>query len=97
MAPLQRVWSLWRRNAIRYRGVAEKYGYLATLRATATALFALTGPLIPLLKGRLPPTGQDALSGTDWAFFMRPLFWIYTVPNVIQGLGYFFPSLCLPS
>lgn len=26
-----------------------------------------------------------------------PLFWIYTVSNLMQGLGYFFPALYLPS
>ncbi|OJJ06395.1 hypothetical protein ASPVEDRAFT_323137 [Aspergillus versicolor CBS 583.65] len=35
-----------------------KYGYRTTLRAVAVALTLLTGPLIPLLKGRLPPSGQ---------------------------------------
>jgi hypothetical protein len=35
-----------------------KYGYRTTLRAVAVALTLLTGPLIPLLKGRLPPSGR---------------------------------------
>jgi hypothetical protein len=46
----------------------QKYGYPTTPRAIATALFVLTGPLIPLLKGRLPPTEQNALSRTDGPF-----------------------------
>jgi hypothetical protein len=32
----------------------QKYDYPKMLRAIATALFVLTGPLIPLPKGRLP-------------------------------------------
>lgn len=43
----------------------QKHGYPITLRAVATALFVLTGPLIPLLKGQLPPTEQNALSRAD--------------------------------
>ena len=27
----------------------------------------------------------------------KPLFWVYCTSNIIQGLGYFFPSLYLPS
>jgi hypothetical protein len=46
----------------------QKYGYPITLRAIATALSVLTGPLIPLLKGRLPPTEPNALSRADWTF-----------------------------
>lgn len=34
---------------------------------------------------------------TDWGFLRVPLFWIYTVSNLMQGLGYFFPALYLPS
>lgn len=76
----------------------QKYGYPTTLRAIAVALFVLTGPLIPMLHGRLPPTQSAASVGrTDWSFLKRPLFWIYNISNVLQGLGYFFPGLFLPS
>lgn len=34
---------------------------------------------------------------TDWTFLKKPLFWIYSVSNLWMGLGYFFPSLYLPS
>lgn len=75
----------------------NKYGYATTLRVIAIALAVLTGPLMPLLKGRLPPTEQSTLGKTDWTFLKKPLFWVYCTSNVIQGLGYFFPSLYLPS
>jgi predicted MFS family arabinose efflux permease len=75
----------------------DRYGYRTTLRAIAVALLVVTGPLIPFLGGRLPHSAQAAVSRTDWAFLRNPLFWIYSVSNVAQGLGYFFPSLYLPS
>jgi predicted MFS family arabinose efflux permease len=75
----------------------QKYGYPTTLRVIAVALAVLTGPLIPLLKGRLPPTEHSALQWTDWTFLKKPLFWVYCTSNLAQGLGYFFPSLYLPS
>lgn len=79
------------------QALLEQYGYRTTLRATAVALFVLTGPLIPLLNGRLPYSAQTTTSRPDWTFLRTPLFWIYSVSNVAQGLGYFFPSLYLPS
>ncbi|KIX94174.1 uncharacterized protein Z520_10200 [Fonsecaea multimorphosa CBS 102226] len=75
----------------------NKYGYPTTLRVVAVGLVVLTGPLIPLLKGRLPPSAQNYTPRTSWAFLKTPLFWIYTASNLMQGLGYFFPSLYIPS
>lgn len=75
----------------------NKYGYPTTLRAVAVSLLVLTGPLIPLLKGRLPPSAQSVAPRTSWTFLKTPLFWIYTASNLMQGLGYFFPSLYIPS
>jgi len=78
------------------QALLRKFGYKTTLRVIAVTLIALTGPLIPLLNGR---SGQqhNASPRTDWRFLRMPLFWIYTVSNVLMGLGYFFPSLYLPS
>lgn len=79
------------------KALLHRYGYPTTLRVIAIGLFILTGPLIPLLKGRLPPSAHAAVGRTDWSFLKTPLFWIYTASNLTQGLGYFFPSLYLPS
>ncbi|KAF9874269.1 MFS monocarboxylate [Colletotrichum karsti] len=75
----------------------DKYGYQTTLRAIAVSLFVLTGPLIPFLKGRLPPSVHSASTRMDWSFLRDVLFWLYSISNLGQGLGYFFPSLWLPS
>ncbi|EXJ74679.1 uncharacterized protein A1O5_01372 [Cladophialophora psammophila CBS 110553] len=75
----------------------NKYGYPTTLRIVALGLVVSTGPLIPLLKGRLPASAQSFTPRTNWAFLKTPLFWIYTASNLMQGLGYFFPSLYIPS
>ncbi|KAI1171094.1 major facilitator superfamily domain-containing protein [Nemania sp. FL0916] len=73
-----------------------KYGYKTTLRAVAVGLAVLTAPFLPFLKGRLP-LSEQAVPRTDWSFFQSALFWVYSVSNILQGLGYFFPSLYLPS
>ncbi|KAI1115554.1 major facilitator superfamily domain-containing protein [Nemania sp. NC0429] len=79
------------------QALLTKYGYQTTLRAVAVALTLLTGPFIPLLKGRLPPSEQASIPKINWAFFQSPLFWMYSVSTLLQGFGYFFPSLYLPS
>jgi len=75
----------------------NKYGHRTTLRAIAVAMVLLTGPLIPLLKNRLPPSQSSAVTRTDWSFASKPLFFIYCTASIAQGLGFFFPSLFLPS
>lgn len=79
------------------QALLAKYGYRTTLRAVAVALALLTGPLIPLLKGRLPPSERSNTPRIDWAFFRNSSFWVYSISNLLQGFGYFFPSIYLPS
>ena len=75
----------------------QEYGYPTTLRAVAIGLFVITGPLIPLLKPRLPEMGASAPARTDWSFLRSSLFWTYSLSNFAMGMGYFFPSLYMPS
>jgi MFS family permease len=83
------------------QALLSRFGYHTTLRAIAVALVVLTGPLIPLFRSRFHGVQQrQAVVGslrTDWTFLRQPLFWIYSVSNILMGLGYFFPSLYLPS
>ncbi|KAL8660020.1 MAG: hypothetical protein Q9202_006846 [Teloschistes flavicans] len=74
-----------------------RYGYKTTLRAVAVAMVLLTGPLIPMIRGRLPPAQASIATRTDWSFVRKPLFIVYCTANAAQGLGFFFPSLFLPS
>ncbi|KIW01107.1 uncharacterized protein PV09_07395 [Verruconis gallopava] len=76
-------------------GLLRKYGYPTTLRAVAVGLFVCTAPLIFFLKGRTPEDGTA--SRTDWSFLKVPRFWIYSISNFAMGLGYFFPSIYMPS
>lgn len=78
------------------QALLHKYGHRTTLRGVAVFLFVLTGPLIPLLKGR-PGQQQNVALRTDWTFLRTRLFWIYSISNLLMGLGYFFPALFLPS
>jgi predicted MFS family arabinose efflux permease len=76
----------------------NKYGYPTTLRALAIGLTVMTAPVIPLLRGRLPLSQHESsTASSDWQCLKKPLFWVYSISNVIQGFGYFFPALFLPS
>ncbi|KAG9727651.1 hypothetical protein KCU73_g12567, partial [Aureobasidium melanogenum] len=55
----------------------HKYGYKTTLRAMAVATILMTGPLLPCLKIRLPPSQSSHLAKTDWTFIKKPIFWLY--------------------
>jgi MFS family permease len=75
----------------------NKYGYKITLRAVSVAMIILTGPLLPLFKGRLPAAEQSVVAKGDWRFLKEPLFWVYCASNAAQGLGFYLPQLHLPS
>jgi predicted MFS family arabinose efflux permease len=77
------------------QALLTRFGYRVTLRAVAVALVVLTGPLIPLLRGRVEQ--QSSSLRTDWSFLRKRLFWTYSVSNLLMGLGYFLPSLYLTS
>lgn len=78
------------------QALLTRFGYRVTLRAVAVALVVLTGPLIPLLRGRVEQQQSSNLR-TDWSFLRKRLFWTYSVSNLLMGLGYFLPSLYLTS
>ncbi|RYP20273.1 hypothetical protein DL767_009484 [Monosporascus sp. MG133] len=74
-----------------------RYGQQTTLQASAVAMAILTAPLLPVFSGRLPASEHASLARADWAFLKRPLFWIYASSILVQGLGFFFPVVFLPS
>ncbi len=75
----------------------DRYGYRTTLRAIAVAMIVLTGPPIPPMRSRLPPSHASAVTRTAWSFASKSLFLVYCFANFTQGFGFFFPSLFLPS
>lgn len=74
-----------------------RYGHRTTLRACAVAMAILTFPLLFLLKGRLPASEHSTLAKSSWTFLRSPLFWVYASAILIQGIGFFFPTVFLPS
>lgn len=74
-----------------------RLGYKITLRGVAVAEFILVAPILPLLKGRLPPSQSSAARPVDFSFLTQPHFWVLTFSNLCQGLAYYMPALYLPT
>ena len=75
----------------------NKYGPVATLRISALALLVLCGPCLPLLKSRYPSYEDDEVLKADYSFLKMPLFYIFALAGLLQGLGFYFPIIYLPS
>lgn len=75
----------------------DRYGPATTLRISALALTVLCGPVLPLLHGRYPRSYHDNIPKTDCSFFKMPLFYIFSLVALLQGMGFYFPTIYLPS
>ena len=75
----------------------SKYGYQTTLRAFAVTLTVLSGPVVPFFKPRLRPEQHLFAPKAELSYLKEPLFWVFAGSVFFQGLGYFFPSIFLPS
>ncbi|KAF5844762.1 hypothetical protein GGP41_008758 [Bipolaris sorokiniana] len=74
----------------------NRYGFRTALRVWAIALFTITLPLTYFLKPRLPvPT--NSRTKITLTFLSSKSFWILQSGNVMQALGFFIPSIYLPT
>jgi MFS family permease len=82
-----------------------RYGFRTTLRIWALGLFLLTVPLLKFMKPRLPPQNSNGWTvfRQNWrklfnfSFAFTTHFAIMQACNIIEALGYFLPSIYLPS
>ncbi|KAI1108731.1 MFS monocarboxylate transporter [Nemania sp. NC0429] len=74
----------------------SKYGFQTMLRAWALATVIIVLPLIFVMKGRLPIPAKGSSFSSNLDCLANSTFWILQCGNVIQGLGYFMPSIYLP-
>ncbi|KAI4215571.1 MAG: hypothetical protein LQ351_002040 [Letrouitia transgressa] len=73
------------------------YGFRKTLRAYAIASILLALPLLYFVKPRIPVSQTSLHRRLDPKFLVSTTFWIPQLCNIVQGLGYFIPSIYLPS
>ncbi|OAL54938.1 MFS general substrate transporter [Pyrenochaeta sp. DS3sAY3a] len=73
----------------------NRYGFRVALRIWTGLLFGISLPLVWFLKPRLPVPGTNRVR-LGLTFLKDRPFWILQLGNVLQGFGFFMPSLYLP-
>jgi MFS family permease len=74
----------------------NRYGFRTALRVWTVILFCVSMPLVMFLKPRLPVPGTNH-ARIGFTFLQDKTFWILQCGNVMQGLGFFVPSIYLPT
>ncbi|RYN94916.1 hypothetical protein AA0120_g3558 [Alternaria tenuissima] len=74
-----------------------RYGFRTTLRIWAAVLFAATIPLTLYLKPRLPISQATKHRKFNLRFLRNKSFLLFQLGNVLEGFGYFVPSIYLPT
>lgn len=75
----------------------SRYGFRTVLRASAVAFLVLFAPLVPFLKPRLPLPATYRPAPLSLTFLATPAFQLLQTSNILQSLGYFLPSIYLPT
>ncbi|RHZ61288.1 hypothetical protein CDV55_104257 [Aspergillus turcosus] len=73
------------------------YGYRVALRAWAVILFVLAAPLLYFVKPRVPISASSSMRTFNLSFVFDRTFLIYQAGNIIEALGYFLPTIYLPT
>ncbi|KAJ5699875.1 hypothetical protein N7536_002888 [Penicillium majusculum] len=75
-----------------------KYGFRITLRGFAVVLFILTAPLVYFVKPRVPiPNNRPSPPAPNFRFMFTSTFAIFEFCNTVEALGFFLPSIYLPT
>ena len=76
----------------------EQYGSRRTLRILAIGCVILTLPALLMVRGRIPRSHLPSKPvKQSYTFVKNPLFHIYMLATLFQGLGYSAPGLYLPT
>ncbi|KAG5292504.1 MFS monocarboxylate transporter [Histoplasma ohiense] len=75
----------------------DRFGFRVALRAFAVALFVLTAPLVYFVKPRVPASQRPRSPPMSLHFVFSSTFALFEICNIIEALGFFLPSIYLPS
>jgi MFS family permease len=75
----------------------DSYGFRTALRVWAIVLAILATPCVYSIKPRLPITSASSFRPVDISFLKHKEFWIFQTGNILQSLGFFLPTLYIPS
>lgn len=73
------------------------YGFKTTLRIWSIVLFVLAGPLLYFVKPRVPIAPASSVRPFNLSFLIERTFLIYQLGNILEALGYFLPTIYLPT
>lgn len=73
------------------------FGHKTALRAWALVLIVLGGPLLYFLRPRLPISRASQTRPFDLKFLLDSTFLIYESGNILEAMGYFLPTIYLPT
>lgn len=76
----------------------REYGFRTTLRVWAVTILVLSSPLIYFLRPRIPPSATGSHSLRHGLSFLKSRnFWVLQLGLAVESLGYFIPSIYLPT
>lgn len=75
----------------------DKYYLETTLRVWAVCLVVLAGPLLFVVRARIPPSQRHNARKINLSFLKNRMFLFVQLGNVLQGLGFFMPTIYLPT
>lgn len=79
------------------RWILDDYDHKIALRAWSVCLFVLTTPLLRFIKPRVPISQVREPRRFDFSFLTTSTFGVLQVCNIIEALGFFLPSIYLPT
>lgn len=74
-----------------------KYQLQTTLRAWSVCLAVLSTPLLFVVRARIPDSQRHQPRRTAFAFLKNRTFLFVQLGNILQGLGFFMPTIYLPT
>lgn len=75
----------------------QRYGFRSALRIWAVIMVVLLAPLLYFLKPRIPVSASHVARRVNFGFLGSRVFLVYQIGNILEGLGFFAPSIYLPS
>lgn len=73
------------------------YGHETALRVWSIVLVIVGGPLLLFVRPRLPISRSTHTRPFDFRFLRSATFMIYETGAILQAMGYFLPTIYLPS
>ncbi|OAX84668.1 hypothetical protein ACJ72_00960 [Emergomyces africanus] len=75
----------------------QHHSFRTTLRVWAVIFVVLALPLLKVVKPRIPESQKRQTFYIDLSFIKERSFMILQLGNILQGLGFFIPTVYLPS